>query len=306
MGRFLPEAVQSVLAQTYTEWELIIVDDGSRPDEFAVALAQINRQPERIRVFAGGAEATGSSATRNRGIQEARGEYLALLDADDIWLPEKLAHQVDLMDSSREVAMTFAPVRYFLEGEGEEKEYDQPFAPLQPGMYFPPKVLPIFIRHPEVYPCPTATLIRMKAIRMVGGFEERFRKIRTDLAAWTKLSSRYPVFADDVIVARYRQHAGSAVAESKRLGMAFAYDRAYFHWALQYIENLPAGVRSELEPILCEKMLYYAVQDALSRGIRSSLGWRIDVGSRLIRYRAFWRDFRWIRALLLKATTFGG
>jgi glycosyltransferase involved in cell wall biosynthesis len=303
MGRFLPAAAESVEAQTFPDWEMIIVDDGSRLEELAVARTVAETHPDRIRVLPSTGKPTGASAARNRGIRAARGEYLALLDSDDVWLPAKLSHQLDKLGEFPEAAMTFARVRYFSEDEGFE-EFDQPFPPLQAGLYPPPKVLPIFLRHPEVYPCPSATLIRMQAIRGVGGFEESFRKIRTDLAAWTKLAARFPVAADDAVLGRYRQHAGSSVSESGRTGMDFTYDRRYYEWALRHIEGLPAENRRGLEPILCEKMLYYAVQDSLSRGVRSSIGWRWDVGRRLIRYPAFRRKFRWFRAIALKVKTF--
>jgi glycosyltransferase involved in cell wall biosynthesis len=306
MGRFLPDSITSILAQTFEDWELLIVDDGSKPEEYSIAQTQRDRDPARIRVLAAKAEPSGASAARNRGIREASGEYLALLDADDLWHPDKLAHQVGILESFPEAVMTFARVRYFWDDRPPQAEFDQPFEPLRKGIYNPPDILPVFYRHNEVYPCPSATLIRLQDFRDIGGFEDRFRKIRTDLAAWTKLATHGPVYADDFIGGRYRQHAGSSVAESAQQGLAFAYDRKFFEWALAYVETIPAPVRRALEPVLCEKMLYYSVQDALSRGFRSSLGWRWDVGRRLVRYPAFRRRGRLFRALVLKEKSFEG
>ncbi len=85
----VPRAVESVLAQTFPDYELIVVDDGST-DETA---HQLGRFDDRLRVVR--QENRGVSAARNRGIQASSGELLAFLDSDDEWLPEKLARQVE-------------------------------------------------------------------------------------------------------------------------------------------------------------------------------------------------------------------
>lgn len=88
----IAKAVSSVLTQTYREIEVIIVDDGST-DDTSAALAEFG---ERIRVIR--QSNAGPSAARNRGAAVARGEYLAFLDSDDIWLPGKIERQVQLME----------------------------------------------------------------------------------------------------------------------------------------------------------------------------------------------------------------
>lgn len=92
--RFLEEAVESVKAQTYREWELLIIDDCSTDNtkEIAEKLADNDR---RIRTIHN-KENIGVSKTRNRGIQEAVGDWIAFLDSDDVWEPEKLERQLKL------------------------------------------------------------------------------------------------------------------------------------------------------------------------------------------------------------------
>src|ERR1700691_6786421 len=92
--RFLQEAIESVLAQTYSNWELLLVDDGSTDGSTAIAHRYADRAPAKIRYLAHpGRENRGLSASRNLGIAGAGGEFLALLDADDVWLPQKLEQQ---------------------------------------------------------------------------------------------------------------------------------------------------------------------------------------------------------------------
>ncbi len=85
-GRFLDEAVQSVIAQTFTDWECIVVDDGSTED-----LSRVEKMDPRVRLVRQANQ--GPSSARNNGILRAGGDLIALLDHDDLWLPEKLEVQ---------------------------------------------------------------------------------------------------------------------------------------------------------------------------------------------------------------------
>lgn len=94
-GCFIADAIRSVMAQTFTDWELLVLDDGSSDDTLAIArsLAQTDC---RIRVLPN-KHNMGVAKTRNRGFDLCRGEYVALLDSDDIWYPQKLEKQLALM-----------------------------------------------------------------------------------------------------------------------------------------------------------------------------------------------------------------
>lgn len=93
-GRFIEEAIQSVLDQTYTNWELLIVDDCSTDKTEDVVEKYLS--DKRIKYFHN-AKNSGAAITRNKAMREARGEWIAFLDSDDLWIPEKLDHQVKFM-----------------------------------------------------------------------------------------------------------------------------------------------------------------------------------------------------------------
>ena len=98
-ARYVAEAVASALAQTYQPLEIILINDGSTDDTEEVLLPYVGKmryfyQPNR-----------GLSATRNRAIALARGELIAFLDADDVWLPEKLARQVDCLTQNPRIGL---------------------------------------------------------------------------------------------------------------------------------------------------------------------------------------------------------
>jgi glycosyltransferase involved in cell wall biosynthesis len=105
-ARYLRETLGSALAQTHAPLEVLVVDDGSTDDSCAI-VAVLARQDERVRLLQTPAPTGGPSIPRNLGIAAARGEYVALLDADDLWGPDKLArdaaflarHTVDVLFS---------------------------------------------------------------------------------------------------------------------------------------------------------------------------------------------------------------
>ena len=109
-GRYLSAALDSVLAQTYQDFEIIVVDDGSQDDSGAVAA----RYP-RVRYFHNAH--SGISVTRNLAISKAGGEILVFLDADDLWEPEKLEKQVAYLDSHPDCQLVYTLVRNFFDGD---------------------------------------------------------------------------------------------------------------------------------------------------------------------------------------------
>lgn len=100
-ARYISEAIGSALSQTYRDFEIIVVDDGST-DNTAEVLDVYKGQIRLLHQ-----QNKGVSAARNKGIREARGHYVAFLDADDLWLPDKLGLQVQIMEANPDTAMVF-------------------------------------------------------------------------------------------------------------------------------------------------------------------------------------------------------
>ena len=107
-GRFLSAALESVFAQTYSDYEVIVLDDGSTDDTAQIVAAY----PQVRYIYQ---ENAGIAAARNRLLDEARGEFAAFLDADDLWLPEKLELQVAYLDEHPECSAVFTEVQNFSE-----------------------------------------------------------------------------------------------------------------------------------------------------------------------------------------------
>ena len=107
---YLAETVKSVQAQTFSDWELILVDDHST-DDSAQILRRLASDDGRIRLAATGAEQHGAAAARNLGTQSASGQYLAFLDADDLWMPEKLEKELDFL-RKKDAAFAFTAYEF--------------------------------------------------------------------------------------------------------------------------------------------------------------------------------------------------
>ena len=106
--KFIEEAIESVFTQSYDNWELLLVDDGSNDGSSTIARRYSEKYPEKVRYLEhDGHQNRGKSASRNLGINNSRGEYIALLDADDVFLPQKLEQQVEILESLPEAAMLY-------------------------------------------------------------------------------------------------------------------------------------------------------------------------------------------------------
>lgn len=162
----LPEAVDSILAQTFTDWELIMCDDGSADDTYRVAQSYQARYPDRIRVLSNGRN-LGLNRTLNHCLEHACGEYIARMDGDDISLPQRLEKEAAFLDTHPEFAIVSSPMIYFDEngdwGRGMEILHPQP-SDFVAGTPF----------------CHAPCMVRAEAYRAVGGYSQDRRTLRAE------------------------------------------------------------------------------------------------------------------------------
>jgi glycosyltransferase involved in cell wall biosynthesis len=245
--RFLAETIESVLAQTYPTWELWLVDDGSTDGSSQIARDYAAKDTERIRYLEHpGHENRGKSASRNLGLRYARGQYVTWLDADDIWLPDRLTKHVPALEAHPEAAMVYGQtlVWFSWSGKPEDKSKDyltQTGVPPN-SLINPPTLANTFIRSEAFLPSPCSMLFRRDAVEMVGGFENAFRIHYDDMVLNQKILLRYPVFVTDGCWDRYRQHPDNSCAVGLREGL-LTYDGPspargeYLFWLKSYLKS---------------------------------------------------------------------
>ena len=172
---FLKEAIESVLSQTYEDFELILVDDGSTDGtkEFAAELS--NRLKYVYQ------ENSGPSAARNRGISESQGEYITFLDSDDLWLENKLEIEIDFMKANREAVVCYTDEIWIRKGvrvnpKNKHRKYS--------GWIFE-QCLPLCIVSPS------SVLMRKGFFESVGYFDETLPACE-DYDLWLRASLKFP------------------------------------------------------------------------------------------------------------------
>jgi hypothetical protein len=218
---FLEEAICSVLNQDYPDWELLLIDDGSNDGSDAIASRFVAQHPARIRYLHHPCRANlGMSASRNLGIAHARGQLIAMLDADDVWAAsDMLSHQVQCLDSNPSAAMVYGPVeRWYSWSHQPSGRRD--FVALPLGDYDrliePPEIVRHILQTQDGVPL--GVLMRKEAVQSVGGYEESFRGLCEDMAFFSKFCLRHTVYVSSKCAYRYRQHEHSSVETAFREG----------------------------------------------------------------------------------------
>jgi glycosyltransferase involved in cell wall biosynthesis len=189
-GKFIAESIDCVLAQTYENWELIIVDDCSSDDTDAVVARY---DDARIR-YLKNEKNSGAAVSRNRALREAKGRWIAFLDSDDLWLPEKLEKQIDFMEKNQ---CGFSYTNYSLIDEASEAMgvfVSGPKRITKAGMY----------RY-----CWVGCLTVMYDASVVGLIQIEDIKKNNDYAMWLKVIQKTNCYLLDEDLAKYRKRGGS-------------------------------------------------------------------------------------------------
>jgi glycosyltransferase involved in cell wall biosynthesis len=229
--RFLAEAAESVFAQTFADWELILVDDGSSDRSPAIARALAERDALRIRCIAhpGGVN-RGMSASRNLGIRAARGTYIGFLDADDVWSPGKLAEQCAILDAHPRCGLVYGRTLVWRSWDGSAEDFLYPLGVEPDAVHEPPRLFEQLVENKAQSPTTCNALIRRSLFDQVGGFEDSFRGMFEDQAFFAKALLAAPAYVDGRIWAKYRQHAASCSSLSARAGADLGHRRRILKW----------------------------------------------------------------------------
>jgi glycosyltransferase involved in cell wall biosynthesis len=192
---YVLQTLDSVFAQTHTDREIIVVNDGSPDDTAAVLKPLANQGKIRYVEQANSGQAT----ARNRGLNDARGQFVAFLDDDDLWPADKLAWQVQALQDNPDAALVYGRYESFYP-DGAHYLCDNP---LPAGDVWER------LFHGNIMVSPGQALIRTEPLRALGGFNPRIWGC-DDLDLWFRLSREHPFASVDRLALSYRVHATNA------------------------------------------------------------------------------------------------
>ena len=213
-AKTIKETIESVLVQTWQDFEIIVIDDGSTDSTLEV----IKSIPDsRIKLFS--YENTGPSASRNRGISHAAGEFIAFLDADDLWKPDKLEAQLKALQDIPEAVVAYSWTNHIDESGQFLRNGSQIVVN---GNAYERLLLVNFFEHGS------NPLIRKQALLEVGGFDESLRQ-GEDWEMWLRLAARYDFVAVPLPQIFYRVYNKSASSNVLKLesGSVQVIERAF-------------------------------------------------------------------------------
>jgi hypothetical protein len=239
---FMRQAIHSIVQQDYRDWELLLVDDGSTSESSALAREYAQAHPDQIHYLEHPAHLNrGMSASRNLGLRRAAGEYIAFLDADDVWPPQTLGEQVALLDAQPEAAMLYGNTEYWHSWTGKPADSQLDFVPVlgvPPDTLMPPLALiPLFLEGQAAVPCTCSLLVRRQAAVGVGGFNEAFRTLYEDQVFYFKICLHAPVFVSGRRWGRYRQHPQASTQVADRRGQADSARLTFLAWLEAYLSE---------------------------------------------------------------------
>lgn len=201
-GRFVGETIESVLRQTYPHWEMIVIDDGSKDNGPDIVQSYAEQHPQIQLIRQANA---GSAAARNNGIRRAKGQYIALLDADDTWNPEFLSSQLALMKEKNAELVYSSHTRIDEAGQ----ECLRPFMASEKETY-----------RSMLKTCSISCLTGLYDTKTHGKvyLREDLKSLRDDYVYWLEIIKKVKVaYGNQAILANYRILSSSATAKKHRM-----------------------------------------------------------------------------------------
>lgn len=254
-AEFLNRSIKSVLAQTYDKWELILIDDGSV--DKSVQVIEKYLTDVRIKLLKN-VQNSGISATRNRGVKDSKGEFIALLDQDDEWFPEKLTRQVNQLkelDESYGLIYSNTEVRFENGTIIERKKDLVPKPDVQSNLEL--MLLGNRIASPTV-------LIRKSVIDEIGSFDESILWGGDDYDLWIRIAQKYRFFyQEEVLCIRYEHQKNYSVDKKRMMSKTIELGEKYVE-----LYGLDADFSRKLK---ANHLYRYGIESIKGKNIREGL-----------------------------------
>ncbi|MDX2163375.1 MAG: glycosyltransferase family 2 protein [bacterium] len=210
-GRYLPDSIGSVLHQSFEDWELVICDNASTDDTRAITMSFLHDTRIRYEKFD---TLVPMYANFNRVIEQAHGEFVLCLCADDMLKPDTLQLLVNALESSPSAALACMYRREYVSDEGVLLDTDE--RQIGPGLVSGEASVLAQLYHGNPYGLPSEVLVRTAAVREVGGFDAAADHCG-DADLWTRLAHRYDVVMVENATSVIRRHVNNATAQNQKV-----------------------------------------------------------------------------------------
>jgi glycosyltransferase involved in cell wall biosynthesis len=202
-SQWLDECLHSILTQTYQDFEIIIVDDGSTDNSKQIIQKYLD--DDRIRYFYQNNE--GFSGATNRGLKESKGRYISFISPDDLWLPHKLEKQVSFLEKNKNIDMVHSDV-YHIDSEGKIIKQRRPN--ISKNISKKELINGLFLRSIKI--CHQTVMIRKDCFKEVGFFDNKI--IASDYDMWIRLANKHNIDYIDEPLTKKRFHKNQLMAKN--------------------------------------------------------------------------------------------
>ncbi len=262
VGQYLQQTIESVLNQEYTNWEIVLIDDASSDGSVKIANEYVSNYPGKIYCFAHPDHINrGAAASRNLGAAKARGELLAFLDSDDLWLPHKLKEQVAFLQQHPHISVHCEATKYWYSWSRPEKK-DKIILVGAPAdkVYHPPELARL------LYPlgkgasfCTCALMIRATSFKAFGGLDESFtgsNQLYEDQVLFLKICLNEIVYLSSGCNNIYRQRPNSTMHGLRAAGHKATARYYFLSWLKNYVEQKKFKDK-EIDRLMKKELLTY-------------------------------------------------
>lgn len=245
---FLEEAINSVLDQSYSLIEHILVNDGSTDKSLKIAEHYARLHPDRIRLVNNNGN-RGTASARNLGIQSSRGRYIGFLDADDVYMPEKVSHQIASLETHPECDVALGRTMYWYTWRKgfAGKDHTPDYRMRSNHTYKPGDLMLLILSSDRASPCICSFLIKREEAIRIGMFGEDIQLLYEDQVFITKMLVNCSVRLTHGVLEKYRQRQDSTWHESLADGSDKAALIKFRQWQSHYLLRLSLKQRIELK-----------------------------------------------------------
>ncbi len=239
-AKYIGEAIDSVLAQTYPVLEIIVVDDGSTDDTRKIVSQYSIPNTQCIKYIY--QENKGPAAARNKGIKEARGEYIAFLDSDDIWMPEKIAFQLARLEKEEKYSMMHSGRNRIMENG---IIVDSSLVECSEGRVFDELLMRNFV-------CCSSVILKKSCFNAVGYFDENIHNRCEDYDMWLRIARNYEIGVIKQALVTYR--VSSTGYNRSEIKKAYDSEKTVFLKAVNYYTGDKAKIMNDRLYLLMKRM----------------------------------------------------